>query len=68
MRFEPPTIKERGQVARTMNLVHQHKPQHGEASGTVKCERCGASVRFTILASGISRGQCANNCGVKWCQ
>jgi hypothetical protein len=68
VRFTVPTIKERGQLARTMGLVHQRKPQHGEASGTVTCQRCSGTVRFTILANGISRGQCVNACGVRWCQ
>lgn len=68
IRFEPPTIKERGQLARTMNLVYLKRPEYGEAQGTVTCQKCNGTVHFIIYANGISRGRCANGCGVKWCQ
>jgi hypothetical protein len=67
-RFEPPSIRERGQLARAIAAVQQHKPEHGESSGKITCTRCGAALRFTIDSSGISRGQCIGNCGVRWCQ
>lgn len=66
MRFEPPTIKERGQVARAMAAVQAHKPQAGELAGRITCPRCGGALTFAIQSNGISRGHCT--CGVKWCQ
>jgi ribosomal protein S27AE len=68
MRFEPPTIKERGQVVAAMTAVQQHKPAHGEASGRIRCPRCGAGLQFVVMASGLSRGHCAAACGIRWCQ
>lgn len=66
MRFTPPTIQQRGQLARAIAAVQHHKPEHGEASGKIACTRCGGSVRFVIDYSGRSRGQCLNACGVRW--
>ena len=66
MRFEPPTIKQRGQVARAMELVHKHRPEHGEHQGRITCPRCGAGLTFTILSNGISRGQCAAAACIRW--
>jgi hypothetical protein len=66
MRFEPPTIKERGHVAKAMAAVQSYKPANGEAKGSLTCPRCTGSLKFAILSNGVSRGQCT--CGVKWCQ
>lgn len=62
------TVQHYGKVAQAMNLVQQHKPQHGEATGTIRCTHCGSSLRFTIFANGISRGQCTAAGCVRWCQ
>lgn len=67
-RFEPPSLRQRSQVAAAMNAVQQHKPEHGEAKGRIRCTRCGDGLQFVIDATGRSRGQCAAACGVKWCQ
>ncbi len=66
MRFEPPSIKERGQVARAMAAVQAQKPAQGEAKGNLACTRCGGALKFTIQSNGLSSGQCS--CGVRWCQ
>lgn len=68
MRFEPPTIKQRGQVANAMAAAHAHKPDAGEYAGKMVCPRCRSPLNFKIASNGISRGQCAAACGVKWCQ
>jgi ribosomal protein S27AE len=68
VRFEPPTIKQRGQVANAMAAVHAHKPEVGERTGRITCTRCGSSLRFTIMANGISRGQCAAAGCIRWSQ
>jgi hypothetical protein len=68
MTFQVPTIQQRGQIARAMNEAHQHKPAAGEHTGTMKCTRCGSTLRFTIASNGISRGSCNAACGVTWCQ
>jgi hypothetical protein len=67
-RFQPPSIKERGQVAQAMNAVQQFKPQQGEHKGTMRCTKCGSSLSFTIQSSGISRGQCSAAGCLRWCQ
>jgi hypothetical protein len=66
VRFEPPSIKERGQVARAMAAVQQHKPAVGESKGKLQCPKCRGGLRFTIFSNGISSGQCS--CGIRWCQ
>ena len=67
-RFDPPTIRERGQLARAIAAVQEHKPQHGEATGKISCTRCGASLRFTINCKGISRGMCTSAGCIRWLQ
>jgi hypothetical protein len=67
MNFAPPTISQRGQIARAMAAAYAHKPQVGEHTGTMKCTRCSSTLRFTIASNGVSRGQCSAACGVKWC-
>jgi hypothetical protein len=66
MRFEPPSIRERGQVAQAMAEVQQHKPAHGEAKGIVPCPRCRGPLRFTIFANGTSMGYCPSAGCVRW--
>lgn len=66
-RFEPPSLKERSQVAQAMSKVQEHRPSHGEANGKITCTRCGASLHFSIQSTGLSRGRCAAACGVSWC-
>jgi hypothetical protein len=62
------TVTQYGQIARAMNEVQQHKPNHGEHSGRITCPRCGSGLRFVITSSGKSRGQCvARNC-LRWCE
>lgn len=68
MRFEPPTIKQRGQVALAIAAVQQHRPEHGEATGRIRCTRCGGALKFTIMANGLSRGQCASASCIRWVQ
>lgn len=63
--FSPPTIRERGQVAQLMATVHQRRPEHGEAIGTIRC-RCGAALTFNIQSNGLSRANCSAACGVRW--
>jgi hypothetical protein len=67
LRFEPPTIKERGELARLMDAVQRHKPEHGEASGTLRCA-CGGTLKFNIQSNGISRGTCLAGCWRRWQQ
>lgn len=66
MRFEPPSIKQRGQMANAMAAAYSHKPAVGEFSGRMACTRCGSALRFTIMANGLSRGQCAAAGCIKW--
>jgi hypothetical protein len=68
VKFEPFTIKERGQVAKAMDAVQQRKPEHGEATGRITCTRCGGALRFTIDYKGISRGQCSSAGCIRWIQ
>lgn len=68
MRFEPPTIKQRGQVAHAMAAAHRHKPEVGEYTGRIACTRCGSALRFTIYSNGVSRGQWATANCIRWCQ
>lgn len=65
-RFEPPSIATRGKLANLRAAAQAHKPQHGEAKGTLRCT-CGAVFRFTIQANGISWGSCSAACGTRWC-
>jgi len=65
-RYRPPTIAQRGKVAKAMATVHAHKPQHGETSGFIPCPACGGRLRFNIQSTGLSRGNCA--CGIRWAQ
>lgn len=67
MRFEPPTIKQRGQRAQAMAAVFARRPAHGEASGTLRCA-CGGRITFNIQSTGISRGHCTGPCGARWQQ
>ena len=66
MRYEPLTLRQRSQVISAMAAVQQHRPEHGEASGRLRCPRCGSSLQFVIQSNGLSRGHCAAACGVKW--
>jgi hypothetical protein len=66
--FEPPSIRERGQVARAMDAVQRLKPEHGETTGRITCTRCGGGLRFTIDYKGISRGQCTSAGCIRWLQ
>lgn len=69
MRFEPPSTKFRGALARTMNKVYEQRKPGGDVVGQVECEWCRkGKVSFTVFPSGLSRGQCAGNCGVRWTQ
>lgn len=65
-RFQPPSLKQRSQVIAAMTAVQQHRPEHGEASGRLRCPRCGSSLQYVIFSNGISRGHCAAACGVRW--
>lgn len=67
-RFEPPSVHERGQVARAMAAVHAQKPESGERTGRITCTRCDGALRFTIFSNGISRGQCAAAGCIRWSQ
>lgn len=67
LRFEPPTIKQRGELARMMDAVHRHRPANGEASGTMRCT-CGGTLHFNIQSTGVSRARCSAGCGIRWCQ
>jgi hypothetical protein len=67
-RFEPISIKERGQLVRAVAAVQAFKPQAGEYVGRMQCPKCGSGLRFTIQANGISRGQCAASGCIRWCQ
>lgn len=68
MRFEPISVAQRGQLARAMAAVQHHKPEVGKYAGRMNCPRCGSALNFTIFSNGISWGQCAASCGVKWNQ
>ncbi len=65
MTFQVPTIKERGQIARTIAAVHAQKPDQGEKTGLLRCV-CGSMLRFTVNANGASRATCVSACGVRW--
>lgn len=67
MRFEPPTIAWRGQLANLVAAVQRQKPEHGEKDGTMRCA-CGATLHWNIQASGISRARCSAACGMRWCR
>jgi hypothetical protein len=62
-----PTIAWRGKLARLRAQVQQHKPEHGERQGRLRCV-CGAAFTFTIASNGLSRGHCAAGCGARWVQ
>lgn len=55
----------RGKLANLVAQVQQHRPQHGEKAGTMRCV-CGATLHFNIQSTGISRGFCSAACGVRW--
>lgn len=67
-RSEPPTVKQRGQVAQAVAAVQAHKPTHGEASGRIRCTRCTGTLQFVIQSTGLSRARCGNGCGITWSQ
>lgn len=67
MRFEPPSLKFRGAVARAMAAAYEHRKRDEDYSGRMQCPWCKATVSFTVTPSGISRGQCSAACGVRWC-
>jgi hypothetical protein len=67
MLYQSPTIAWRGKLAHLVAQVQEHKPQHGEQQGTLRCI-CGGTVHFHIQATGASRGQCSAGCGVRWSQ
>lgn len=61
-----PTIAWRGKVARAMDQVQQHRQPGQEVSGRIPCPHCGSPLRFTVLASGQSRGRCAAAGCISW--
>ncbi|MBX3653247.1 MAG: hypothetical protein KF686_03620 [Ramlibacter sp.] len=65
-RYQPQTIKQRGQVAKAMAAVYAQKPQNGEAKGRIQCPACNGALNFTVNSTGLSRGHCG--CGMRWCQ
>jgi hypothetical protein len=67
-RFEVPSLKFRGAIARAMGEVHEHHDRRRDISGTIACPWCKASLRFTVLMDGKSRGTCTGSCGVRWVQ
>lgn len=67
MTFTSPTIAKRGKLAHLVAAVQQHKPEHGEKAGTMRCA-CGATLQFNIQSTGISRGRCTASCGMRWSQ
>jgi hypothetical protein len=66
-RFQPPSVRQRGQVAQAMNAVQQFKPDHGEYRGAIRCTKCGSSLNFCVASNGLSRGQCAATGCLRWC-
>lgn len=66
MRFEPISVKERGQLVRARAAAQEFKPDVGEFKGRLTCPRCHSALPFTIFANGTSYGGCTAACGVKW--
>jgi hypothetical protein len=70
-RFQVPTIRERGQLARDQNEafldVQRRRDSAQDVSGRLKCPHCGAPLQFTIQRDGHSRGRCARPRCIDWC-
>jgi hypothetical protein len=58
-RYEPPSIKFRGALARTMAAVQEQRKADEDVTGKVPCQWCTGKVSFTVFPSGASRGRCA---------
>lgn len=56
-----------GPIARAMAAAYQQR-QQGHATGTIKCPRCGAPLKFQWLTESQSTGQCASAGCVRWNQ
>lgn len=62
------SVAQYGQIARAMAAVQQHKHPTDEVKGRIACPKCGSGLQFAILPNGISRGNCAAACGIRWAQ
>lgn len=68
MRYESPSLKFRGAVAKAMADVYERRQRDKDVTGTIPCPWCKARVSFTVFPSGKSHGQCSAACGVRWLQ
>lgn len=66
MRYESPSLKFRGAVARAMSEAYERRQPGKDVSETMKCPWCKSTVSFTVQPTGRSRGQCSSGCGVRW--
>jgi hypothetical protein len=68
MNFSPPTIAQRGQLAKAMAQAYDHRPEHGETRVRLTCSRCKGTILATVQSDGISRGQCRSVGCIAWTQ
>ncbi|HSV45117.1 MAG TPA: hypothetical protein VLJ58_04920 [Ramlibacter sp.] len=68
MRFEPPTIKERGAVAKLMAHAYEQRQPGQDVKGQAQCPRCRSRVNFTVFPSGLSYGNCVSAGCIRWTQ
>lgn len=68
MRFEPPSIKQRGQVAKVMAHAYDQRQPGQDVKGQTDCPRCRSRITFTVFPSGVSFGNCVSAGCIKWHQ
>jgi hypothetical protein len=70
MRFDPPSIKQRGALAKAVNQVYERRDERNrqDVSGRIPCTWCTGQVSFTVFPSGLSFGSCTSGCGIRWTQ
>lgn len=66
-RYQPMPPQQRGQIARAMAGVQEHKDSVQDVRGAIACTRCGGRLTFNVQPSGISRGQCTTAGCISWC-
>lgn len=67
-RFEPPTIKQRGSIARAVaSGMHEagEAIRRGETAGRLTCRHCGGFIRWSG-GGGRTEGTCVGCREVRW--